>query len=86
MLMCQHLVGLPTCDKVDDVILTEVLLDSEDSCESHHQLFLGTYLFLGMETVIAVATVFLVITLAEIMEQHLSTTHGCLGISCRFLK
>ena len=75
MFVSQHLVGLATCDKVDDVVLAEVLLDGKDGCEGHNQLFLSTYLLLGMETVVAVATVVLVIILTEIMKQHLSSTY-----------
>ena len=80
MLMSKHLVGLASCDKVDDIVLAEILLNGKDGLESHYKLFFGSYLLLGMEAVVAVAAIVLVVTLTEIMKQHLSSAHRRLGV------
>ena len=84
--MSQDLVGFATCNEVDDIVLTEILLDGEDGGKGHDELFLRPYLLLGMEAVVAIAAVFLIVCLTEIMEQHLSTTYRRLCVSGSLLE
>ena len=81
-----NLVRLLTCDEVDDIVGTEILLDLEDSLQGDNQLVLSLDLRLRMQTVVTVATVILRIGLTEVMKQHLPSTDRSLGIGCRLNK
>ena len=86
MLMSHYLVGVATHNEVDNIVGTEVLLDSQDGLKHDDQLFLGINPCARMQTVVAVATVVLVVCLTKIMKQHLTTTDGGLSIGCRLLQ
>ena len=81
MVVGQDLVRFLTSDEIDDIVGTEILLDSEDGIENCHQLFTGLNLRLGMQTVVTVAAIVLGIHLSKVMEQHLTTTDArlCIG-------
>ena len=80
MLMGKDFFGLLANDKVDDIVGTEILLQSMDGIEHQHQHILGLLLGLRMQTVVAIMAVFLSILFTEIVQQHLPATDARLGI------
>ena len=83
MLMCEDLFCLLTHDEVDNIIATEVLLDEHNDLQDGNQLVHCLNLCLRMQTVVAIATVILVVGFTKIVEEHLSTTYARLGIGSR---
>ena len=83
MVMGQDLISLLAGDIVDDIVGTEILLNVENGLQDDDQHILTLYLRLGMQTVIAISAVILWIGLTEIMQQHLSSADGGLGVSSR---
>ena len=67
MFVCHYLIGLPAHDKVFDVVRSEVLLRGGNGLQSSDQLLGCLSLFLGMQTVIAVAAVLFLVGLSEIV-------------------
>ena len=83
MVMGHNLIGFLSRDKVYDIIRTEILLNGKDGIQDNRQLFTSLDLRLGMQTVVAIATIILRIHLSEIMEQHLTPTDTRLRIGSR---
>ncbi len=86
MLVGDEVVSRPTLHEVDDVFLSEVLLNGGNSLQHHQQGILRLHLRGGMETVVAVMTIILIVFLSEVMQQHLSATYGRLGVCRRLLQ
>ena len=86
MLMGSNVIGGTTFHEVDEIILSEILLDGQHSLQDDEQSILGLALLFGAHTVVAVVAVVLLILLTEIMEQHLAPTDGRLRIGGRFLE
>ena len=86
VLVGKDLLGLAADDEVFDIVGTEILLDGFYHLQRQHQLVLGLDLRLRMQTVVAVATVVLVVGLTEIVEQHLTPADAGLGVGGRLLQ
>ena len=86
MLMGHNLVGVATCDEVDDIVAAEVLLDGHNGLKCDDQLVACVNLGAWTQTVVTVAAVVLVVLLAKIVQQHLAATDTGLGVCSRFLQ
>ena len=87
VVMVRHdVVGGATLDEVDDIVLTESLLQGKQRAQHYEQCLLAVALHLRMQTVVAIATVVLRIFLAEVVQQKLAAAHRRLSIGCCLLK
>ena len=86
VMMRHNVVRCASFDKVDDVILTESLLNGKQRTQHNEQCLLAVALHLGMQTVVAVAAIVLGVLLAEVVQQQFAATYRRLGISCGLLK
>ena len=77
-------VGAPH-DYVDNLLCFESLLHGKDCLKHIHHLFLGLNAGLGVQAVVAVATVVLAVFLAEIAQNIHASAHGTFCIRHNFL-
>ena len=75
-----------TLHKVDNILLTEILLDRSYGLKYNQESILRLDLRCRMQTVVTVMAIFLRIFLTEIMEKHLATANRRLCISSSFLQ
>ena len=83
MLETINLGSLITHQDIDNIIRLKFFFQRTDSLQYGAQQFFSFHLFLRILTIITIATVILQVLLAEVVQQHLTTTNGGLGISGR---
>ena len=86
VLMRNNVVGGMSAHEVNDIVLTEILLDGKNGLEHDDESVLALALLLRMQAVVAVLAVVLVVFLTEVMQQHLATAHTRLGIGGSLLQ
>ena len=83
MLVRDDIIRGMTCDKVNHIVGTKIFLQFLNSKEHDDKCVLRLLFRLRMQAVVTIAAVILRIFLAEIMEQHLTTTNRRFGIGSR---
>ena len=84
VLVRHKVVGRPTLNEVHNIVTSEVFLYGQNCFQHDEQRLLCLAFGFGVQTVVAVMAIVFRIFFAEIVEQHLATTHRRLCIGGRF--